>query len=289
MKKTAGVVFVTIILAAAAFGQAAATPYQRTSRFEFGFWGGYGLGSAAGSTHYDSLWSVSPLGLGLVQEAGAIDFRARNGLGIGASAAVFLSPGFGLEFSLGFAYTDAPLTSSYELTRSLLGGAEASSDFEWPGRGSLVSLPLSFDLVIRFGSGMWSGYASLGPTLFLHGFSAESHLGFATTAGPGLDALKIGLETGSKVWMAPGGNAGAGLAVKLTPMLSAVLDVRYYVSPAKTLSWGVVTGSYPGLFREAVTYPIGDPAAAVIKNLYDLSFAVRPSFLQIAAGMKLRL
>jgi hypothetical protein len=289
MKKTTGIVFMSIILAVAGFGQSAA-PYQRTSRFEFGFWGGYGLGSAAGSAHYDSLWSISPLGLGLVEEVGSIDFRTRNGAGIGASAAFFLSPGFGLEFSLGFAYTDAPLTSSYELTRNLLlGGTEASSGFEWPGCGSMVSLPLSFDLVIRFGSGMWSGYASLGPTLFLHGFSAESHLGFATTAGPGLDALKVGLETGSRFWLAPGGNAGAGLAVKLTPMLSAVLDVRYYLSPAKTLSWDVVTGSYPGLFREAVTYQVGDPAAAVIRNLYDLSFSVRPSFLQIAAGIKLRL
>ncbi len=290
MKRVSVSVIVSLFFVSAALAGSALTPYQRTSRFEFGFWGGFALGSGGGSIAYASTWTAPPAGFRLVEESGTIDPKSRWGAGIGASAAFFPSPNLGLEASLGFAYTDAPNTGAFTLTRADLPlGLERASGFSWPGCGSLISLPISLDLIVRFGAGRWGGYASLGPTLFLHSYSAQAHLGLAVARGAVLDAVKIGLETGSKTWLAPGGNAGAGLFVRLTPMLNAVLDVRYYLCPAKTLDWEALAGSYPGLLHDGLAFQIGETEASLIRDRYGLRFEVKPSFFQASAGVKLRI
>jgi opacity protein-like surface antigen len=287
------------LLVLALAGLSMAQSYQ--PQFEFSIFGGYALTNVRGATAYSDTYSSYFGYFDPINESTTIDLKSKNGLFFGGSISYFFSPSIGLQLSAGFLNSDVPNTSTVSYSRhNTLNGQTYTDDFAFTGTGTFSSIPISLNLVARFGNDRLSGYLSGGPTLYLNSYEGVSSFGFgiydysAEYIYPYLyltdyvDVLQVGLEIPKTSWTGFGGNIGAGVTFNFSPSVGLTLDARYYLCPAKDLPWNFQLGDYDGLLNTLTGYSFTQDDVDYVLGVSDFMTRINPSFFKITAGISFR-
>jgi hypothetical protein len=293
----------TVIALALALGlsaMAAAQPIlrdaPRTPPFEFSLFGGIGLSQIKGTTNYQDQWYYNLLTS--VTEQTAIATNAKRGYGGGGSLAYYFSPNFGLQVLFGYMKADIPNTAVCDFGWTWSDGTSFAKTGTWPGTGSFSSMPLSLDLVGKFGGGVFEALFSAGVTMFMNTFEQNSFFGYGVTRiqynadstyTQYVDALKVGLKipNGTLKRNAYGFNFGAGFTFNISDMIGIRADARYYYCPEQTVTWDFVLGNYDGIFfGDIKAEPFADADVQLLQDLgKTFAMTVNPSFIQISLGL----
>jgi hypothetical protein len=268
-----------------------------SSNLEIGLFGGLAMTSVKGTTQYADTWNY--YWLTNVNESETITGTSKSGMYFGATGSYFFSPSLGVQLSAGYLKSDVPTAADFTMAwtwSSQVGGGGDNQSASWTGPGSLSVMPISVNIVAKFGSGSLDAYVSGGPTLFSNSFNASTNVGYgvswtqfsgSTLTQQWVDAIPVAADIPKTSWTAFGGNAGAGLGFKLSPSLALVVEARYFLCPKKDLAWMPATGTYDGIFYTTIKgwdFNAGDAESAA-GNM--TTFQVNPSFLLIAAGIKI--
>jgi hypothetical protein len=266
--------------------------------FEFNLFGGYALTSVKGSTFYGNTWSSYFGQFNPINETTTIDLKSKNGVFFGGGFSFFFSPTFGLQMSAGFLKSDVPNTSNFQFSfRKVSDGQTSTDNFAWFGTGTLHTIPISLNLIAKFGNGRIAGYVSAGPTLYLNSFEAASSFGFGVQSPYSkwfigfidevdfIDALQVGLNIPSTSWTGIGGDFGTGFTYRIGPFLGLTLDARYYLCPDKELPWAFRLGDYNGVLNILNNFPFQQDRVDYVLGLSSFTTKVNPSFLKITAGI----
>jgi hypothetical protein len=280
-------------------GLTMAQSYQ--PQFELSLYGGYALTSVRGTTAYSDTYSSYFGYFDPINESTTIDLKSKNGIFFGGSLSYFFSSNIGLQLSVGYLNSDVPNTSTVDYSRhDTLNGQTYSDSFSWTGTGTLSTIPISLNLVARFGSDRLSAYVSGGPTLYLNSYEATSSFGYGiydysvTYIYPNLyytdyiDMLQVGLEIPKTSWTGFGGDLGAGVTFLLSPSIGLSLDARYYLCAAKELPWKFQLGDYNGVLNTLSGYSFTQDDADYVTGLTALTTKVNPSFFTLTAGLSIR-
>ena len=270
-------------------------------KFELSLYGGYALTQVNGQSNYTRTWDFYYLDS--VTETTNITGKSPGAGSIGASFAYFFTPNFGIQLSGEFLLKgNIPMKSHFNYDYTWYTGSSYNETADWEGTGGLSSIPISLDLVGRFGGGTIGGSVSAGATLFMNSFEADSAIGLGYSEyswywywypywyywWQDVDALRIPAVIDKTSWTAFGGNFGASLTFKMSDKIGLFLDGRYFLCPAKEFDWSFVTGTYDGIFYDDITDVEIDQDAldylGVGNNMKP--FKVNPSFFRIAAGIK---
>lgn len=261
------------------------------SNLEIGLFGGLAMTSVKGTTQYGDLWSE--YWLTNVDESETVTGTSKNGMYFGASASYFFSPSFGIQLSGGYLKSDVPTAADFTMVwtwSSQVGGGSYNDGASWTGTGSLSVMPICVNLIARFGSGALDAYISGGPTLFSNSFQAATTFGYGVSnyspTSQQIDIIPVAADIPKTSWTAFGGNAGAGLGFKFSTSLALVVEARYFFCPKKDLTWMLAPGTYDGILStiKGWNFAAGD-AEYMAGNM--TTFQVNPSFLLIAAGIKI--
>jgi hypothetical protein len=250
---------------------------------------GMGFGSFLNdSSHYVEDWSS---GFVTGHEEGDIQHKMKSPLGAGLFFSYFFSEGLGLRLRVdpGFGQKISDSQSLYTADFSWSGGAD-SYQTQWDTTGSLSVLPLSFDLVYRFPSGMISPYINAGISYFVASFKADSTVGWANAwyIGPStmtIDYAPIPISIDEKL-DGLGFNVGAGLDFHLGPGLALTLDAAYFMGKSADFNWYVAPGDYYYNYN-TTNYSIFDDSYAQIFSESLGKVKVTLSFFKILVGIKL--
>ncbi|MCJ7643577.1 MAG: hypothetical protein MUP28_03745, partial [Candidatus Aminicenantes bacterium] len=268
-------------------------------KFELSLYGGYALTQVNGQSNYTATWSSWYLDS--ATETTNITGKSPGAGSIGASFAYFFTPNFGIQLSGEFLLKgNIPMKSHFNFDYTWYTGSSYNETADWKGTGGLNSIPLSLDLVGRFGGGTIGGSVSAGATLFMNSFEADSAIGFGVTQiwrtyywwgytdTQAVDALRIPAVIDKTSWTAFGGNLGASMTFKMSGKIGLFLDSRYFLCPAKEFDWGFVLGSYDGIFYDTITgFEFDQDSLEFIAEGNKMKrFKVNPSFFRIAAGIK---
>jgi outer membrane protein W len=260
-------------------------------RMEIFAGGGMGFGSFLNpSTSYVDSYTISFVD-GVDQEE--IRHKLKNPFGLGLSFGYFFSQGLGLRVRVDPNFGQNISGGQSLFTVDFTGGGSAFSySDEWAVSGSLSALPLSFDLVYRFPSGMFSPYFNAGLSYFLASFKADTTVGwgYAWYIGPStmtIDYAQVPASIDEKL-SGLGFNLGAGFDLRLGAGLAVTVDVAYFLGKKSDLDWSVAPGQYyfkyhPGEsigFTENVAQQLSSAMGTVQVNL---------SFFKILVGIKLLL
>jgi hypothetical protein len=281
--------------------QAAAHPPAKgefgQKKFEVEFFGGLSGSRVLGPTHYQDSWSSFLLDN--ITEQTAIESRAKNGLGLGATITYFMTPNFGFKLLAGFARADLTSMASFDFGWIWSDGSSGQKKIDWSGAGGLTSIPVSLDLAAKAGFGRLEAEFAGGVTYFRNTLNADSIFGYGVTkifttyvapdwvAGQYLDALPVGLRIQDRTWSALGANIGGSLNFKLTKTIGLGAAARYFYCPRKNLNWDFVFGTYDGVFFEDIKdEPFTDnDAAYLVQNNHTFDLKVNPSFFQVSLGI----
>jgi hypothetical protein len=262
---------------------------MRVENIEIFAGAGMGFGSFLNeATHYTDDW-VSGFVTG--HEEGEIQHKMKSPLGLGLSFSYFLSEGLGLRLRVdpGFGQNISNSSSLYSADFSWSGGGD-SIQTQWDTSGSLSVLPLSFDLVYRFPSGMFSPYLNAGLTFFLANFKADSTVGYANAwyIGPSsmtYDYADIPISIDEKM-DGLGFNVGAGFDFHLGPGLALTVDAVYFMGKSADFNWYVAPGDYFYNYHPTIYTPFSDSLAQSFSELLG-KVKVTLSFFKILAGIKI--
>jgi len=270
-------------------------------KFELSLYGGYALTQVDGQSNYTGTWGYKLLRT--ITQTTNITGKSPGAGSIGASFAYFFTPNFGVQLSGEFLLKgNIPMKSHFNFDYTWYTGASYNETADWKGTGGLNSIPLSLDLVGRFGGGTIGGSVSAGATLFMNSFEADSAIGWGVTQyswywiwypyyyyeWQAVDAVRIPAVIDKTSWTAFGGNFGASLTFKMSDKIGLFLDGRYFLCPAKEFDWGFVLGTYDGIFYDTITdVEFGqDDVDYLAEGNKVKPFKVNPSFFRIAAGIK---
>jgi hypothetical protein len=266
---------------------------------EISLFGGMGLPQVNGSANYHDQWNGI---LYTVVENADITTKSKTSAFFGAGLNYFFSANIGL--GLNFGYLKSTLTTSSAFTFNYSSTAKSAT---WPGSGSFSSVPISLDVIGRFGGAKFQGYLQAGPTLFMNSATIDSAIGYGYNylyySAPYLyelyDAAQIPMTAfdlkggaGKTSWTGFGGNIGAGVAYFLSPSFGLSVDARYYICGEREYDWTLAPGSYKGMFiaSPSTTLTVSQTA---IDNLIEgghlTTIKINPSFFQITAGIKIKL
>jgi hypothetical protein len=268
--------------------------------FEFNLFGGYAVTCVKGSTFYGNTWSSYFGQFSPINETTTIDLKSNNGAFFGGGFSFFFSPKFGLQLTGGFLTTAVPNTSNFQFSfRKVSDGQTYTDNFAWDGMGTLHTIPISLNLIAKFGNERIAGYVSAGPTVFLNSFEAASSFGFGvespysklfigfTYEVDRIDALQVGLNIPSMNWTGIGGDFGAGFIYSVSPSLGLTLDARYYLCPEKEWPWAFQLGDYNGLLNVLNNFPFQQDRVDHVLGLSSFTTKVNPSFFKISAGINI--
>ncbi|MGD0781619.1 MAG: hypothetical protein ABSA30_02035 [Candidatus Aminicenantales bacterium] len=299
MKKVFLAVLVVLAMASLTWAQAP------DNRFELNLFGGYALTSVKGAATYADSWSFGYLTN--VDESAAIASTSKNAPFFGGGLNFFFTPNFGLGINIGYMKSTLNTTSdinfnwtwfsisSYSKTASL------ASD-----SNSLTSIPLSLNLIGRFGNGPIQGFIEGGPTIYFNEAIVNSAIGYGVSEFIGLtqyvDAIELPISgydksssqdglSGKTTWIGFGANIGGGIAFMFSPSLGLSLEARYFFCPEREFDWNIATGSYNGMFFGDITgWTIAPSDVNYIKsNNLLTTIKINPSFFAVQAGLKIRL
>jgi opacity protein-like surface antigen len=290
----AAVLTVTLLVA----GPAAAA---EKGKLELGFLGALSFSQIRGTTAYEAAWGSGYLSV--VHERTTIEMFPGLGLTADAFLTYYLGRTLGLQFLGGVSHARADSTSTFNLNWTWTSGATGEMEQGWDRAGGITTIPLSFNLAARIGSGKVQGAISGGPTLFHHAFKADTLFGYGVTRidtevidqnvsiTQYVDGLDVKLTIPSTSWWALGFDLGAGLNIEVNEGLAIRLEARYFFSPSKTLTWQYVYGTYNGIFFGDIQgVPFGKAEAdglAASNKKFELT--ATPSYFQVGLGVVFRL
>ena len=268
--------------------------------FELFVFGGLGMPQVKGVANYFDEWSGI---LYDVTENADINTKSQSSAFFGGGFNYFFSPNIGVGLNVG--YLKSKLTTNSAFTYEY-GSYTKTAD--WTGTdNSFTSIPVSLDLIGRFGSSLLQGYILAGPTIFMNDAIIDAAIGYGYSflyySYPYLyefyDAVQIPMDaydmkggSGKTSWTGIGGNAGAGATFMISPSVGLNLEARYFFCPKREFDWTLITGTYPGLFvtSPSTTVQITSTTIDAIFNGNHLStITINPSFFQITAGVKIKL
>ena len=263
---------------------------------EISLFGGYGLTSVKGASNYADIWNYQYLSS--VSENTDISGTSKGGMFFGGSFSYFFTPNLGIQLSGGYLKSDVPTVADFSFSytwAASVGGGTFNKTASWAGTGSLSVIPVSLNLVGRFGEGALKISASAGPTIFLNSFQATSNVGWGTTwywidglyANQAVDALAIDAAIPKTSWSGFGFNAGLDATFMFSESLGFFVGARYYYCAPKDLPWTMVPGTYDGIFYTTITGVQYSSQNASDTADLTTAFKVNPSFFQITGGIKI--
>jgi hypothetical protein len=288
-----------LVLGVAVFGLA-----QYSPRLELSFhYGGISRDlDVAGGYNYD--WTGSLYALDQLGSFSRFHITAdEGGDGLRGGLSLFFTPSLGVGFTAGYFRTSAVAMSESSMWWSWVdSGTYFAYDSVldeplWMGAdGDLRTIPLSLDLIVRFGAKRFQGFFSGGPTLSINRFFIDSEIVYALayTAWIGfyyqaVDVIRVPMKIDQR-WTSFGFNIGGGFIFWAFRALGLVCDLRYFSYGPKWFDWELVTGEYDGLFGNLI-YDFGqsDIDAIRAEGRIKPPVSIDPSFLQINIGVKIRL
>lgn len=257
---------------------------ERGVRRSIGLTAGWGLSMAQGSARHAESWSAGLL-------AGT---AVENTLSLESRGAVFMGGTFtrlgraGLGWQAGFGYLKSALDAADVFTRSGPSGQSSRTIGEGAGRAEITAVPLYFNLAFGWDlGGGWAAVFSAGPALVLHSVLAEPGAGILLPA-EGTSAFRVQAGVADQIWIAPGADFGAALELRAGPSLDVSLELRWFLSPAKSFSWTWTAGTAVGLDDPAAR-AVFEEAAALAAERNSRPVSLSPSFVQVSAGIRFRL
>jgi len=288
MKKMILILFVILALASLTRAQ------MPERRFELNIFGGYAMTSVKGLSTYSDTWQAYLFGN--VTETTDISANSKGAPFFGAGFKYFFTPNLGLGLDFGYLKSGIDTIADFNFDYG------STSTASWTSTGnSLTSIPISLNLIGRFGEGPIQFFIQGGPTLYFNDAKIDSSLGYGvnwvTYSYPytysHLDALQIPLngfdvKSGKTSWMGIGGNVGLGVSFMFSPSIGLNLEGRYFLNPTRDFDWELVTGTYNGIFGGATGFDFtADDAQYLFDNNLITTFKVNPSFFQVTLGLKI--
>lgn len=290
--KKAGL-FVLLVLALATAGVA-----QNLTRFELNLFGGYGLTNVKGATDYADTWSS--YALTSVQENTAIDAVSKGGIFFGGGLAYYFHPNIGVGVNFGYLKAAIDTTGAADFYWRWNDGRSYTYTFDYVGSDNFIqSMPISFNLIARFGQGNIQGYVQAGPTLYMNKIKLDSAIAYGATEiswilypvlyNQYVDALQIPVSI-DQTWTKIGADFGAGFTFWVSPAIGLSLEARYFLCPKQLLDWSFSLGNYDGYFFGTINQDFDqDSVDYVIENGLISQIEINPSFFQFGLGIKIRL
>jgi len=288
MKKVFVTVLVVLALASVTRAQ------MPDKRFEFNIFGGYGMTYVKGASTYSDTWTAFLFGD--VTETTNIAATSKGAPFFGAGFNYFFTPNIGL--GLNFGYLKAGIDTTANFTFDY--GSQTTENWLTTG-DSLTAIPISLNLIARFGDGPLQFFIEGGPTLYFNDVKINSSLGYGvnwttydypyTTSH--LDVLQIPLsaydvKSGKPSWTGFGANIGGGITFMFSPSIGLNVEARYFLNPTRDFDWTIVTGTYDGIYGGVKGWTFSsDDAQYIFDNNLISTFKVNPSFLQLMLGLKI--
>ncbi|MDD8026658.1 MAG: hypothetical protein PHI34_09085, partial [Acidobacteriota bacterium] len=276
---------------------------QNLPRFELNLYGGYGLKSIDTGTSFYYNWTGSYYYMDAWGASSNFNATGSGGPGFGGGFAFYFHPNIGIGFNFGYFRTALDTVTNSDMWWSWT--YTSGNYYAYPDSGYLdepmsmagvsnyfQTIPISLNAILRFGRERFQGYFSFGPTLFLNKISVESELAYMLYYGNwsyfAVDVIRVPTSI-NESWTSIGADFGAGFTFWVAPAFGIFFDARYYLSGTKTFDWTYSLNEYDGLF-ENLYY---DFTQEDVNWLYDNGLIngieIKPSFLQISAGIKIRL
>jgi hypothetical protein len=252
-------------------------------RIELSLSAGYGKSGAEGLSLYRNGWRATDLSL--IVEDNRFELYSRAAIFGGGFCSFFFKQRIGVQ--AGFGYLKSQMKGETLFTLTDPRNTAASRQDRWPARGEITAVPLCLNLIGRVGGERVQGFASIGASLFLNSFFAAVPAGISSqisSDGP-VNAFEIPTAVPDETWVSFGGNIGAGIDYKLGPSAALTAEVRYFFCPAKSFHWRWQPGEYAGLGQDHVRLVFGQEQARQAEAR-TTALNVRPSFVQISAGVK---
>jgi hypothetical protein len=306
MKKTI-VAFAIVLTAAGALrGQDwtdSWAKWHRPSRFSIGLFGGTSVFSPIlrSNGSYRSSWNE--LELASVQESAVLNLEGKSGFTVGFSLEYVGESGWGFQILIGYRKRAIETASETSFSWRWRDGRNDQRSSSWTGTGSLTTIPVAMNGLIRLLSTPRLT-ASLSGGAVLHyneirDVASTIVWGF-TRLDPSsnqqwVDALAVPIRIEKTEWLNLGLNGGLRFEAPLLPALLMGLDVRYYHLPPQTLSWTPIPVEGDGLYFSAgqplmrtVRFETRDAADIVNGNTLR-NITIIPSFFQVTFGLKVLL
>ncbi len=286
MKRLAIVSFFVLTVVAVSWAQS-------LPRFDITLYGGYGLTSLKGMSDYGDTWSSGLLKT--VTESTAVDAKSKAGIFFGGALAFYFTPNIGVGLNFGYIKGKVDTTAASDFNWTWTENSSYNRQQDYVGTDNYIqSMPLSLNLIARFGTERFQGFVQAGPTMFLNKVWLDSGFlyGVTQTISPWqyVDALTVPIEL-NESWSGIGADFGAGFTFWFTPSIGLTLDARYFFCPKKTFDWSFITGQYNGTFFDAITNIdfSQDDVDYIFENSLFTPIDINPSFLQFGIGLKIRL
>lgn len=284
----------------------AASWAQSLPRFDLTIQGGYGLTSLKGISDYADTWSY--IYLANVHETAAIDAKSKAGIFFGGGLAYYFTPNIGVGLNFGYIKGKVDTTSAADFNwKWSTSSTQYNRTLDYVGTdNSIQTMPLSLNLIGRFGGERFQGFVQAGPTMFFNKVMLDSAILYGVssyyityiiypiwyTETQYVDALTIPIEI-NQSWTGFGADFGAGFNFWFTPSFGLTVDARYFFCPKKTLDWSFITGQYNGTFFTNITNVTfsQDDIDWMYENADTplTTIDINPSFFQIGIGIKIRL
>jgi len=289
--------FVTMLVVLALVSVSRAQMPQQ--RFELNLFGGYALTSVKGAATYGDSWSY--VWLDNVTESTDIASTSKNAPFFGGGFNYFFTPNFGFGLNVGYLKSTLNTTAHFDFSWVWWGGGTNNRSADWASAAdSLTSIPVSLNIVGRFGDGPIQGFFEAGPTIYFNEAIINTAIGYGITyynwSDQWVDAIELpmsGFDSKSlkSSWTGIGANVGAGITFMFSPSIGLSLEARYFFCPEREFDWDIAAGSYNGMFFGDLTN--WTMIAADIQPIFDnnllTTIKINPSFFQLQAGVKIRL
>jgi opacity protein-like surface antigen len=256
-------------------------------RIEFDLLGGFGLSQAQPSSTANRNYSY--VNLSSIIANNTISGEAKINIFLGGFMSFFFSPAIGVQAGIGYFNVDVPNQTAFNFSWSET--TTQSLQASWDGTGRLTTIPLNLNVAAKLRMGRLEIFLSAGPALFINLFQATATAGASTlirysASHYDVDALPADLEIEETTWISFGGDAGAGIGLRLIDNLGIFMDARYYYCPKKDLSWTWLPGTYTGLRHLLVNV---DTPADVFTSVQGstTAYGVNPSLFRISGGIKI--
>jgi len=261
-------------------------PPKLWERVEIALFGGLGLPIAKWTTFHDAE-SVSASGLSVTAE-NRIQTSSSPDVFAGAAATFFLPSGLGIQ--AGFGYLKAGLESTGRFKWNSSGDVPASAVVDGGDGGELTAVPFFIcffnEIKFPFAKKTLRAHLAAGPVLSFNSVLTASQAGAGVIQDEKADGILVPVRVEDTTWISLGATAGVGLDIHLSPSLALAVEGRYYYAPRENLSWTWTPGVYDGLFGRITACDFSGEAAAQNERK-TTPLTVDPSFIQIAAGIKL--
>jgi hypothetical protein len=287
MKKAIGLALSILALASGARAQ------MLKRHVELKLYTGYALTSITGRLLYSNQMS-SPFGIfNPISESSSVGFNSKGCVFASGGIDFFWNENFGYQLNFGYLKADLPNTTAARLsyTNTVL-DASGAKDFMWSGTGTLSSIPVSLNLMVRLGTSRSWGCISAGPTLFHNTFEATSSVGRRVIASDGpvsetLDFLRIPLQIYKTPWMSVGLDFGAGFTVYLSSKVGLFAEAKYFLCPVKEFPWTILMGTYNGELGNLTGVVFDQGGIDELLRKSDFIDKINPSFFQFGLGLKI--